>query len=86
MNGNNAPRENDREWAAPWTLQRTIRKNIELLEEMSQIIRRNTANARLHSALTKVEKMQDELKNEIEQMKIVEERDREGRQETLYNN
>ena len=75
MGDNNLPRENDREWAAPWTLQRKIRKNIQLLEEMSEIIRRNTANARLHTALTKVEKIETDLRNEINQLKAVNERD-----------
>lgn len=83
MNENNQLRPHEREWAAPMTIQRAINRSVRLLEEMKEIIRRNPTNARLHSALLKVEKMCTDLDEEIEQMKLVEERDIEGRREML---
>ena len=75
--------EGDEEWALPWTIERKIDDNIGLLQEMKLIVRRYPSNSRMHSALTKIEKMQKELQNEIEKMEQVNERDREGRSQVI---
>ena len=73
----NAP-NNDEDWAISETLQRKIDENIGLMEEMTLIARRYPENSRLHSALTKIEKIQKELQYEVEQMKVVNRRDQGG--------
>ena len=75
--------DNDEEWAMPWTIERKIDENIGLLQEMKLIVRRYPNNSRMQSALSKIEKMQTELENEIAKMEQVNERDREGRSEVI---
>ena len=75
--------DNDEEWAMPWTIERKIDENIGLLQEMKLIVRRYPNNSRMQSALSKIEKMQTELENEIAKMEQVNERDREGRSQVI---
>ena len=70
---------NDEDWNMPENIQNKIDENIGLLQEMKLLVRRYPSNSRMHSALTKIEKIQIELQNEIQKMEQVNERDRGGR-------